>query len=52
MERHSAAVTRAFTRMPALRGREQEAARVDMIALHLYLNTSHDPEAVDTRRRC
>ncbi|MGP3985821.1 hypothetical protein [Streptomyces sp. 3N207] len=42
-ERHSAAVTRALTRMPALRGAEQEAARVDLIALHVYLHTAEGP---------
>ncbi|MEU5023491.1 hypothetical protein [Streptomyces milbemycinicus] len=50
-ERHSAAVTRALTRMPALRGAEQEAARIDLIALHMYLDTSYDldtPDAPDT----
>ncbi|ADI03684.1 hypothetical protein SBI_00563 [Streptomyces bingchenggensis BCW-1] len=50
-ERHSAAVTRALTRMPALRGPEQEAARIDLIALHMYLDTSYDldtPDAPDT----
>ncbi|MFI0730872.1 hypothetical protein ACH4S9_18105 [Streptomyces sp. NPDC021225] len=47
-ERHSAAVTRALTRMPALRGAEQEAARIDLIALHVYLETSYDPDAPDT----
>ncbi|PPS77975.1 MULTISPECIES: hypothetical protein [Streptomyces] len=46
-ERHSAAVTRALTRMPALRGAEQEAARTDLVALHVYLDTSYDPEAPD-----
>ncbi|MDX3225243.1 hypothetical protein [Streptomyces sp. ME19-01-6] len=46
-ERHSAAVTRALTRMPALRGAEQETARVDLIALHMYLDTSYDPDAPD-----
>lgn len=44
-ERHSAAVTRALTRMPALRGAEQEAARTDLVALHVYLDTSYGPEA-------
>jgi hypothetical protein len=47
-ERHSAAVIRALTRMPALRGPEQEAARIDLIALHLYLDTSYGPDASDT----
>ncbi|MGW3569725.1 hypothetical protein ACWDSL_38685 [Streptomyces sp. NPDC000941] len=46
-ERHSAAVTRALTRMPALRGPEQEAARIDLIALHMYLDISYGPDAPD-----
>ncbi|MEU8522898.1 hypothetical protein [Streptomyces sp. NPDC048577] len=39
-DRQAAVVTRTFTRMPALRGHEQEAARADLIALLLYLRTS------------
>ena len=39
-DRHGTAVARMLTRMPALRGQEQEAARADLIALHLYLHTS------------
>ncbi|OMI36555.1 hypothetical protein SPAR_25556, partial [Streptomyces sparsogenes DSM 40356] len=39
-DRHGTAVARMLTRMPALRGQEQEAARADLIALHLYLTTS------------
>lgn len=42
-ERHGAAVTRALTKMPALRGREQEEARDDLIALHMYLHTTEGP---------
>ncbi|WP_320773326.1 hypothetical protein [Streptomyces sp. CRN 30] len=42
-DRHAAIVTRTFTRLPALRGHEQEAARADLIALLLYLRTSDDP---------
>ncbi|MBU6535498.1 hypothetical protein [Streptomyces mayonensis] len=42
-ERHSAAVTRALTRMPALRGPELEEARDDLIALHAYLHTTEGP---------
>jgi hypothetical protein len=38
-DRQAAVVTRTFTRMPALRGHEQEAARADLIALLLYLRT-------------
>ncbi|MGW0931095.1 hypothetical protein [Streptomyces sp. NPDC002644] len=38
-DRQAAVVTRMFTRMPALRGHEQEAARADLIALLLYLRT-------------
>lgn len=46
-DRHGTAVGRMLTRMPALRGQEQDAARADLIALHLYLHTfdgalSHD----------
>ncbi|MFF7649525.1 hypothetical protein ACFZCY_06650 [Streptomyces sp. NPDC007983] len=39
-DRHGTAVARMLTRMPALRGHEQEAARADLIALHMYLHTS------------
>ncbi|MFI1727868.1 hypothetical protein ACH40E_01225 [Streptomyces acidicola] len=42
-ERHGAAVARALIRMPALRGQEQEAARADVIALHIYLNSPDGP---------
>ncbi|RCG21207.1 hypothetical protein DTL70_17180 [Streptomyces diacarni] len=42
-DRHGTAVGRLLTRMPALRGREQEDARADLIALHLYLHTSEGP---------
>ncbi|MEV8226000.1 hypothetical protein AB0P41_07975 [Streptomyces sp. NPDC079167] len=42
-ERHGAAVARMLTRMPALRGREQEAARADLIALRLYLRVTEGP---------
>ncbi|MGW0583726.1 hypothetical protein ACWD25_49260, partial [Streptomyces sp. NPDC002920] len=48
-ERHGAAVARALIRMPALRAQEQEAARADVIALHIYLNSPDGrlaPEAV------
>jgi hypothetical protein len=38
-DRQAAVVTRMFTRMPALRGHEQEAARADLIALLLYLRS-------------
>ncbi|MEU3557053.1 hypothetical protein [Streptomyces fragilis] len=38
-DRQAAVVTRLFTRMPALRGHEQEAARADLIALLLHLRT-------------
>lgn len=37
-ERHSAAVNRALSGMPALRGHEQEATRIDLIALRIYLS--------------
>lgn len=54
-DRHGTAVGRMLTRMPALRGQEQEAARADLIALHLYLHTSegalrHDELARALRR--
>ncbi len=42
-ERHAAAVSRVLTRMPALRGRELEAARTDLIAAHAYLTTEKGP---------
>lgn len=42
-DRHGAAVARSLARMPALRGREQEAARADLIALRMYLHTSEGP---------
>ncbi|WP_328385407.1 hypothetical protein OHS81_15835 [Streptomyces sp. NBC_00400] len=42
-ERHSSAVMRALTRMPALRGPEQEDARDDLIALHMYLHATEGP---------
>lgn len=42
-ERYGAAVSRTLTRMPALRGHEQEAARADLIALQLYLRTEEGP---------
>ncbi|WP_299531706.1 hypothetical protein [uncultured Streptomyces sp.] len=38
-ERHGASVNRTLSRMPALRGSEQESARADLIALQLYLRT-------------
>ncbi|MEU3185088.1 hypothetical protein ABZ707_12930 [Streptomyces sp. NPDC006923] len=46
-ERHGAAVVRTLTRMPALRGQEQEAARADLIALQLYLRTAEGPLSHD-----
>ncbi|MEU9453148.1 hypothetical protein [Streptomyces sp. NPDC048277] len=42
-ERHSAAVNRALAGMPALRGEEQEAARIDLIALRMYLRNNESP---------
>ncbi|WP_173873237.1 hypothetical protein SALCHL_005089 [Streptomyces albus subsp. chlorinus] len=36
-------MARLLTRMPALRGEEQEAVRADLIALHAYLHTSEGP---------
>jgi hypothetical protein len=37
-ERHSASVNRAMTRMPALRGAQVDAARTDLVAVHIYLS--------------
>jgi hypothetical protein len=37
-ERHSASVNRAMTRMPALRGGQVDAARTDLVAVHVYLS--------------
>jgi hypothetical protein len=37
-ERHSAAVNRAMTRMPALRGGQVDAARIDLVAVHVHLS--------------
>jgi hypothetical protein len=48
-ERHSAAVNRAMTRMPALRGPQMDAARTDLVAVHVHLSGGldelgpHDP---------
>ncbi|MFH9293603.1 hypothetical protein [Streptomyces sp. NPDC017520] len=42
-DRHGAAVARALARMPALRGKEQEAARADLIALRMYLRIPEGP---------
>lgn len=42
-DRHGLAVSRTLTRLPALRGQEQEAARADLIALRLCLQTSEGP---------
>ena len=41
-DRHSAAVSRAMTRMPALRGSQVDAARTDLVAVHIYLSGGHD----------
>ncbi|WP_329167028.1 hypothetical protein OHB49_43145 (plasmid) [Streptomyces sp. NBC_01717] len=41
-EHHSAAVSRALTRMPALRGEELEAARADLIAVQAYLTNNEE----------
>jgi hypothetical protein len=40
-ERHSASVNRAMTRMPALRGTQVDAARTDLVAVHIYLSGGH-----------
>ena len=37
-ERHSASVNRAMTRMPVLRGAQMDAARADLVAVHIYLS--------------
>ncbi|MEV5750310.1 hypothetical protein AB0L00_21020 [Actinoallomurus sp. NPDC052308] len=37
-ERHGAAVNRAMTRMPALRGGQVDAARTDLVAVHVHLS--------------
>ncbi|WP_210592165.1 hypothetical protein [Streptomyces sp. GESEQ-35] len=50
-ERHGAAVTRALTRMPALRGPELEDARDDLIALHAYLHAAEGPLGHDELAR-
>ncbi|MGI5446941.1 hypothetical protein ACQEVM_14430 [Streptomyces sp. CA-243310] len=42
-ERHAAAVARTLTRLPALRGAEQVAARADLVALLLYLGPPDGP---------
>ncbi|WP_327167288.1 hypothetical protein [Streptomyces subrutilus] len=42
-ERHAAAVARTLTRLPALRGAEQAAARADLVALLLYLGPPDEP---------
>ncbi|MFJ3591032.1 hypothetical protein ACIQUY_11555 [Streptomyces sp. NPDC090231] len=42
-DRHGAAVSRSLARVPALRGKEQEAARADLIALRMYLLTPEGP---------
>ncbi|MFD3821709.1 hypothetical protein [Streptomyces sp. NPDC058625] len=42
-EAHAAAVSRLLTRMPALRGQELEAARIDLVAAHAYLTTEEGP---------
>ncbi|WP_052479961.1 hypothetical protein [Streptomyces sp. NBRC 110035] len=42
-EAHAAAVSRLLTRMPALRGHELEAARIDLVAAHAYLTAEEGP---------
>ncbi|MFF2409224.1 hypothetical protein [Streptomyces sp. NPDC058092] len=43
-EKHSGPVSQALIRLPALRGTGEEAARADLIAVHLYLSSSpEDP---------
>jgi hypothetical protein len=41
-EGHSASVNRAMTRMPALRGPQLDAARADLVAVHVYLSGGLD----------
>ncbi|GLY86794.1 hypothetical protein [Actinoallomurus iriomotensis] len=41
-ERHSASVNRAMTRMPALRGVQVDAARTDLVAVHIHLSGGED----------
>ncbi|WP_329288319.1 hypothetical protein [Streptomyces pseudovenezuelae] len=50
-DRHGTAVARALARMPALRGKEQEAARADLIALRLYLHAAQGPLSHQTLTR-
>ncbi|MDW4906232.1 hypothetical protein RB628_13005 [Streptomyces sp. ADMS] len=42
-ERHAAAVSRVLTRMPALRGQELQAARIELVAAHVYLTAEEGP---------
>ncbi|MBO0916399.1 hypothetical protein [Streptomyces laculatispora] len=39
-EEHTGPVNRALVQLPALRGPEEEQARVDLVAVHLYLTSS------------
>ncbi|WP_328583770.1 hypothetical protein [Streptomyces sp. NBC_00370] len=53
-DRHAAAVSRLLSRMPVLRGRELEAVRTDLVAVHAYLTAEKGPlhhrELVDDLR--
>lgn len=53
-DRHAAAVSRLLSRMPVLRGRELDAVRTDLVALHAYLTAEKGPlrhrELVDDLR--
>ncbi|SFL33663.1 hypothetical protein SAMN05192584_11734 [Streptomyces pini] len=51
-DRQAAAATRAFTRMPALRGHDQEATRADLVALLLYLRMPDGPLGHGELDRC
>ncbi|WP_240136609.1 hypothetical protein [Streptomyces sp. MUM 178J] len=51
-DRQAAAVARTLTRMPALRGPEQDAARADLIALLLYLRASDGPFGHRELKQC
>jgi hypothetical protein len=57
-ERHSAAVNRAMTRLPVLRGAQMDAARTDLVAVHIYLSgdaeelTDGSPESLGCYLAC
>ncbi|MFJ6462707.1 hypothetical protein ACIQM0_16975 [Streptomyces sp. NPDC091387] len=41
-EEHTGPVNRALVHLPALRGPEEEQARIDLVAVHLYLTAAPD----------